>query len=31
MAARFDMCRDKGFDAVEADLVDGYAATPASP
>ena len=25
MAARFDMCRDKGFDAVEADLVDGYA------
>lgn len=25
MAKRFDMCRDKGFDAVEADLVDGYA------
>lgn len=25
MAARFDMCRRKGFDAVEADLVDGYA------
>jgi hypothetical protein len=25
MAGRFDMCRDKGFDAVEADLVDGYA------
>ncbi|MGP4111856.1 endo alpha-1,4 polygalactosaminidase [Streptomyces sp. 4N509B] len=25
MAARFDMCRDKGFDAVEPDLVDGYA------
>ena len=24
MAARFDMCRGKGFDAVEADLVDGY-------
>ena len=31
MAARFDLCRDKGFDAVEADLVDGYAGTPASP
>lgn len=25
MAARFDECREKGFDAVEADLVDGYA------
>lgn len=25
MAARFDMCRAKGFDAVEPDLVDGYA------
>lgn len=25
MAARFDGCRQKGFDAVEADLVDGYA------
>jgi hypothetical protein len=25
MAARFDLCREKGFDAVEADLVDGYA------
>nr|WP_285495581.1 endo alpha-1,4 polygalactosaminidase [Actinomadura sp. NBRC 104425] len=25
MARRFDMCRDKGFDAVEPDLVDGYA------
>ncbi|MFJ8276771.1 endo alpha-1,4 polygalactosaminidase [Streptomyces griseoviridis] len=24
MAARFDMCRDKGFDAVEPDLVEGY-------
>jgi hypothetical protein len=24
MAARFDICRDKGFDGVEADLVDGY-------
>jgi hypothetical protein len=24
MAARFDMCREKGFDGVEADLVDGY-------
>jgi hypothetical protein len=24
MAARFDMCRQKGFDGVEADLVDGY-------
>lgn len=25
MAARFDLCQRKGFDAVEADLVDGYA------
>ncbi len=25
MAARFDMCRAKGFDAIEADNVDGYA------
>ncbi|MFD9126487.1 endo alpha-1,4 polygalactosaminidase [Kitasatospora sp. NPDC059571] len=25
MGARFDMCRDKGFDAVEPDLVEGYA------
>jgi hypothetical protein len=25
MAARFDMCRAKGFDAVEPDLLDGYA------
>jgi hypothetical protein len=24
MAERFDMCRDKGFDAVEPDLPDGY-------
>lgn len=24
MASRFDMCRTKGFDAVEADLVDGH-------
>jgi hypothetical protein len=24
MARRFDMCRDKGFDAVEPDLVEGY-------
>jgi hypothetical protein len=24
MAARFDICRDKGFDAVEPDNVDGY-------
>ncbi|MER6676707.1 endo alpha-1,4 polygalactosaminidase [Streptomyces sp. NPDC000983] len=25
MARRFDMCREKGFDAVEPDLVEGYA------
>lgn len=25
LAARFDMCRTKGFDAVEPDLLDGYA------
>ncbi|MFC7219756.1 endo alpha-1,4 polygalactosaminidase [Streptomyces polyrhachis] len=25
MAARFDMCADKGFDAVEPDLMDGFA------
>jgi hypothetical protein len=25
IGARFDMCRDKGFDAVEPDLVEGYA------
>jgi hypothetical protein len=24
MAARFDLCRRSGFDAIEADLVDGY-------
>lgn len=24
MAARFDLCRQKGFDAIEADNVDGY-------
>lgn len=24
IAKRFDMCRDKGFDAVEPDLLDGY-------
>ena len=24
MATRFDMCRDKGFDAVEPDNMDGY-------
>ncbi|MEU8652697.1 endo alpha-1,4 polygalactosaminidase [Streptomyces sp. NPDC048737] len=24
MAKRFDMCRDKGFDAVEPDLMEGY-------
>ncbi|MDT0305413.1 endo alpha-1,4 polygalactosaminidase [Streptomyces sp. DSM 44917] len=24
MAARMDLCRDKGFDAVEPDLLDGY-------
>ncbi|HWE89977.1 MAG TPA: endo alpha-1,4 polygalactosaminidase [Pseudonocardiaceae bacterium] len=24
MAARFDLCRAKGFDGIEADLVDGY-------
>jgi hypothetical protein len=24
MAQRFDMCQQKGFDAVDADLVDGY-------
>ncbi|MFD3536432.1 endo alpha-1,4 polygalactosaminidase [Streptomyces sp. NPDC058664] len=26
MERRFDMCRDKGFDAVEPDLMEGYAA-----
>lgn len=24
MAARFDVCREKGFDGIEADLADGY-------
>lgn len=31
MAARFDVCREKGFDGVEADLVDGYAADTGFP
>jgi hypothetical protein len=31
MAARFDMCRAKGFDAVEPDNVDGYANTTGFP
>lgn len=31
MARRFDMCRAKGFDAVEADLVDGYTETTGFP
>ncbi|MFF6956803.1 endo alpha-1,4 polygalactosaminidase [Streptomyces sp. NPDC008317] len=31
MAARFDMCREKGFDAVEPDLMDGYANTTGFP
>lgn len=31
MAARFDMCRKKGFDAVEPDLMDGYANTTGFP
>jgi hypothetical protein len=31
MAARFEMCRKKGFDAVEPDLVDGYANTTGFP
>ncbi|CAG6398284.1 endo alpha-1,4 polygalactosaminidase [Actinacidiphila cocklensis] len=31
MAARFDMCRAKGFDAVEPDLLDGYANTTGFP
>src|SRR2546430_717489 len=25
LSKRFDMCRDKGFDAVEPDIMDGYA------
>jgi hypothetical protein len=31
LAARMDLCRAKGFDGVEADLVDGYAATTGFP
>lgn len=31
MAKRFDLCRAKGFDAVEADLVDGYTETTGFP
>jgi hypothetical protein len=31
MAARFDTCRKSGFDAVEADLVDGYTADTGFP
>lgn len=31
MAARFDMCREKGFDAVEPDLLDGYANSTGFP
>lgn len=31
MAARFDMCRSKGFDAVEPDLLDGYTNTTGFP
>ncbi|MER5884994.1 endo alpha-1,4 polygalactosaminidase [Streptomyces sp. NPDC001941] len=31
MAKRFDMCRDKGFDGVEADLLDGYTADTGFP
>ncbi|WUH94808.1 endo alpha-1,4 polygalactosaminidase [Streptomyces sp. NBC_00433] len=31
MAARFDMCRAKGFDAVEPDLLEGYANTTGFP
>ncbi|WP_344952770.1 endo alpha-1,4 polygalactosaminidase [Actinomadura miaoliensis] len=31
MARRFDMCRAKGFDAVEPDLVDGYASDTGFP
>ena len=29
MADRLDMCRDKGFDAVEPDNMDGYSNAPA--
>jgi hypothetical protein len=31
MAARFDVCAQKGFDAVEADLVDGYSGDTGFP
>ncbi|MFB7182621.1 endo alpha-1,4 polygalactosaminidase [Streptomyces sp. NPDC056257] len=31
MAKRFDMCRDKGFDAVEPDNMDGYRNTTGFP
>ncbi|MFI0404465.1 endo alpha-1,4 polygalactosaminidase [Actinomadura sp. 3N508] len=31
MARRFDMCRAKGFDAVEPDLLDGYASDTGFP
>ncbi len=31
MSARLDLCRAKGFDGVEADLVDAYAATSGFP
>ncbi|MCD9874235.1 endo alpha-1,4 polygalactosaminidase [Streptomyces guryensis] len=31
MAARFDMCREKGFDAVEPDNMDGYKNTTGFP
>ncbi|AHH95440.1 endo alpha-1,4 polygalactosaminidase [Kutzneria viridogrisea] len=31
MAKRFDTCRDKGFDGIEADLVDGYASDTGFP
>jgi hypothetical protein len=31
MAARFDMCRSKGFDAVEPDLVENYTETTGFP
>ncbi|MFG2338611.1 endo alpha-1,4 polygalactosaminidase [Streptomyces yangpuensis] len=31
MAKRFDMCRDKGFDAVEPDNMDGYQNTSGFP
>ena len=31
MKARFQMCKDKGFDAVEPDNIDGYATLRAFP